>query len=123
MGSISEDKYVFGLTVHQERQLIWQKYLFSKTIMLLRRGFCPHVMPKCIISKPTAFGLLLKRLLYHLHKSNFQLHFILLLYFCLQEPFCPPRPSLPEQTVASSDYARDLNVLFNVSVGGITGAL
>ena len=55
---------------------------------------------------------------------NSRLHIIFIeIYFCLQEPFCPPRPSLPGQTVASSDYSRDLNVLFNVSVGEITGAL
>ena len=46
---------------------------------------------------------------------------VFILYFCLQEPFCPPRPSLPEESVASSEYARDLTDLFTVSEGGITG--
>ena len=47
---------------------------------------------------------------------NSRLHIIFIeIYFCLQEPFCPPRPSLPVETVAKSEYGRDLNVLFSVS--------
>ena len=33
----------------------------------------------------------------------------------LQEPFCPPKPALPRETVAASQFSEDLHKLYNVS--------